>query len=321
MSPPESDSHPFLAAIQRGYQTVADPNNLLSPDQLPVTHMSHAVVRQCEKAPTSPSSQDETAQVQESSGATAAITASGRNPERENSRSPTSLLSKDVSDAQHQEPATASQKCSGSSAAHGSSTSEAPSGNTPANGNTDGGETSRNVHNSQDPPALNILVAENNTVVGAIIQLELERLGHNVCLVNDAIECDKVYSGHLLAYYQPRFYDAVLISMSLPKSDGWKAARLIRDAEAVYNLIRRRKTDHFRVPLLALSETVDERNRDLYIHEGFDGWLTKPLTLSRLKELLESLQSEELRRHSAYTPGMWHRGGWFVSRVPSVPVW
>lgn len=66
-----------------------------------------------------------------------------------------------------------------------------------------------------------------------------------------------------------------------------------------------------RVPIIAVSASLVERDRQVYIEAGFDGWIPKPISFVRLTEIMEGLVDRPVRRKNLYKPGSWERGGWF----------
>jgi DNA-binding response OmpR family regulator len=72
-----------------------------------------------------------------------------------------------------------------------------------------------------------------------------------------------------------------------------------------------------RIPIFAVSASLKESDKDVYIEAGFDGWVLKPIDFSRLSTLLSGILDDAVRNDSLYVPGQWERGGWFEERSPS----
>jgi len=66
-----------------------------------------------------------------------------------------------------------------------------------------------------------------------------------------------------------------------------------------------------RVPIIAVSATLVERERDFYIDVGFDGWILKPIPFDRLRHIMSGVDDPVARKEDLYKPGCWERGGWF----------
>ena len=73
----------------------------------------------------------------------------------------------------------------------------------------------------------------------------------------------------------------------------------------------RRSSTHGRTPVFAISASLVEKDRQLYIDCGFDGWIMKPIDFQRVRVLLDGVRSTEIRNSCLYQPGMWEQGGWF----------
>jgi len=65
------------------------------------------------------------------------------------------------------------------------------------------------------------------------------------------------------------------------------------------------------VPIIAVSASLVERERDLYIDVGFDGWILKPIAFDRLRQIMAGVADPAARKEFLYKPNSWERGGWF----------
>jgi CheY-like chemotaxis protein len=118
----------------------------------------------------------------------------------------------------------------------------------------------------------------------------------------------------------------------MPIVDGLTSAKMIRSFETTHPspfpaddepqspgssntntkpLLSRRAALNGRVPILAVSASLEERDREKYIRGGFDGWLLKPISFPRLSEIMEGIVDPQVRKENLYHPGGWERGGWF----------
>lgn len=66
-----------------------------------------------------------------------------------------------------------------------------------------------------------------------------------------------------------------------------------------------------RVPVFAVSASLLEKDAQMYIGAGFDGWIMKPINFNRLGVLFDGIQNQEVRNAATYKPGHWELGGWF----------
>lgn len=111
----------------------------------------------------------------------------------------------------------------------------------------------------------------------------------------------------------------------MPIVDGLTSTKMIRAFEQEQKpdvehgrpgLLTTLHRDH-RVPIIAVSASLVEREKDTYVEAGFDGWILKPIDFRRLETLLHGIVDEQTRDKSLYVPGQWERGGWFKSGAKS----
>ena len=165
-----------------------------------------------------------------------------------------------------------------------------------------------------DADHLQILVAEDDPVNSRIIKKRLEKSGHAVYHTINGEECASAYGE------KPALFDVVLMDMQMPIVDGLSSTKMIRSFEksrSHFDLSLRASVNG-RVPIFAVSASLVEREHQIYIDAGFDGWILKPIDFKRLKTLLAGIVEEETRNSCLYVPGEWERGGWFCKRQPSV---
>jgi CheY-like chemotaxis protein/HPt (histidine-containing phosphotransfer) domain-containing protein len=117
---------------------------------------------------------------------------------------------------------------------------------------------------------LNLLVAEDNLNNQKVIRLLLQRLG---------IEPDCVANGQqAVAAARTKTYDIIILDLHMPVMDGLEASRAIR----ALKLAKR--------PLMvALTANAFQEDHDAAVAAGMDEYLTKPITLTRLRQLLAKL--------------------------------
>jgi PAS domain S-box-containing protein len=117
---------------------------------------------------------------------------------------------------------------------------------------------------------LSVLVVEDNPTNRLVLEEMLSTLGHSVDLAHDGAEG--------VAKARTRRYDLVLMDLSMPRVDGWTATALIREDGAS------RKSR-----ILAVTAHAMTRDDPRFPTSGFDGLLTKPLTMvDVIKALLGS---------------------------------
>jgi two-component system sensor histidine kinase RpfC len=130
---------------------------------------------------------------------------------------------------------------------------------------------------------LRILVAEDNLTNQKVIAKILERAGHRPHLVEngeqalDAMEKEK--------------FDLVLLDLHMPVMGGVETAKICR--------FTRDGPSH--PPLVALTADATQESRKACEEAGFDDYLTKPVEMKKLLELLDSLAPTGRTAHGVST--------------------
>ncbi len=115
-------------------------------------------------------------------------------------------------------------------------------------------------------PALDILVADDVFQNTELLRLLLSRLGHRVTTVNDGRDAfEAVCAGS---------FDIVLLDVLMPNVNGLDATRLIRAWE--------RECERPATPIIAITASVLEADRDAAFAAGMQGFATKPVDLPSL---------------------------------------
>jgi CheY-like chemotaxis protein len=115
-----------------------------------------------------------------------------------------------------------------------------------------------------------LLVAEDNPVNQKIIERQLARLGYRADLVANGRE--------VLDALRSRSYDLVLMDCQMPELDGYQAAAAIR----------RLSGPAARTPIIALTASALESDRDRCIRAGMDDFVSKPTDPRRLATVIEA---------------------------------
>jgi len=117
-----------------------------------------------------------------------------------------------------------------------------------------------------------ILVAEDVTTNQQIIVEMINMLGHDVEIAsNGQIAVAKYKSGK---------YSLLFMDCQMPIMDGYEATRAIR----MFETERQRKP----VPIIALTAGTDKENRDQCRQAGMDGFLTKPFSISDIRNIFDT---------------------------------
>jgi PAS domain S-box-containing protein len=129
-------------------------------------------------------------------------------------------------------------------------------------------ERTRPAATSGAAHAGHVLVVEDNEVNQLVAVGMLEALGFTAEVASDGdAGARRARAGA---------FDAVLMDLQMPRVDGFTAARRIRAAEPA----------GARVPIIALTASATEGERERCLAAGMDGFLSKPLALERLGAVL-----------------------------------
>jgi PAS domain S-box-containing protein len=119
-----------------------------------------------------------------------------------------------------------------------------------------------------------VLLAEDNLVNQKVGVLMLSRLGYEVEVVGDGkAAVDAFRDGP---------YHAVLLDCQMPIMDGFEATRLIREIEG----------NNRRIPIIALTANALAGERERCLKAGMDDYLSKPINLKLLGELLAAVTAK-----------------------------
>jgi CheY-like chemotaxis protein len=122
-----------------------------------------------------------------------------------------------------------------------------------------------------------ILVAEDVETNQKIAREMLQLLDFEVEIAADGIEAvEKFKNGE---------YKLVFMDCQMPNMDGFEATTRIRAFEKSSNAIR--------TPILALTAGISERDRDRCSEVGMDGYLTKPFSISELRQAISNFIYKE----------------------------
>jgi CheY-like chemotaxis protein len=122
----------------------------------------------------------------------------------------------------------------------------------------------------RDSKDLTVLVVEDGEDTRLFMRLELESFGFIVFEAADGRSAvDVALREHP---------DVILMDLTLPLMDGFAAARLIRKSQKLKD-----------VPIIAVTAHQETDFRSGARESGFDAYVTKPLDMAWLKELIDGL--------------------------------
>ena len=133
----------------------------------------------------------------------------------------------------------------------------------------------------KNPPS--VLVAEDSTAMHEVLINQFEQLGIGVTIVSDGAQA--------VAAVENGEFDLVFMDCQMPNVDGFEATRLIRRAEM-------HGARH--VPVIAMTANAFKEDRDACLAAGMDDYLSKPVRLKSIAEMIHK----------------WHAAG---RRLPSRP--
>jgi CheY-like chemotaxis protein len=115
---------------------------------------------------------------------------------------------------------------------------------------------------------LRILVAEDNAINQQVAVGLLTKLGHRADIADDGDEAiERVAAGE---------YDLVMMDMQMPRVDGLEATRMIRALPFAKG----------KVTIIAMTANAMEGDRDACLAAGMDDYISKPIDLNRLTDML-----------------------------------
>lgn len=120
-------------------------------------------------------------------------------------------------------------------------------------------------------PGLSILVAEDNPTNQKVIEQILGRDGHKVTLAENGEQA--------LDFLEHQKFHIALFDLQMPVMGGIEAAK-------IYRMSRPRGP---RVPIVALTADATDETRSACNEAGFGGYITKPVDVRRLLEVIETL--------------------------------
>ncbi len=120
-----------------------------------------------------------------------------------------------------------------------------------------------------------VLLVDDNVVNQKVATHFLERMGITITLANDGAEAVKLFDINT--------YQLVLMDLQMPIMDGFEATRRIRDFEGWRQ----------RTPIIALTANAMAGQMERCLAAGMDGFLTKPLEIEPMREIITRYCQEE----------------------------
>jgi len=119
-----------------------------------------------------------------------------------------------------------------------------------------------------------ILVVEDNPANQMFMKVILNKMGITFDIANNGIEAIEKFKNNK--------YDFILMDENMPNMNGIEATKKIREIE------REKHLDH--TIIIALTANALDGDKDRFILAGMDYYLSKPLDIEKLKEILRKFQ-------------------------------
>ncbi|MEK4027028.1 response regulator [Pseudobacillus sp. FSL P4-0506] len=114
-----------------------------------------------------------------------------------------------------------------------------------------------------------ILLVEDNPMNRKVALFQLEKLGYTADVVTNGQEAVKKITTH--------DYALILMDIQMPIMDGIEATKAIRNSPS----------SEKRIPIVAMTANAMKSDREKYLKAGMDDYLSKPVKLEKLREVLE----------------------------------
>lgn len=121
---------------------------------------------------------------------------------------------------------------------------------------------------------LRILVAEDNLINQKLIERVLNKLGYEIDLVDNG---KKVLEKLIISVY-----DVILMDIQMPVMDGLEATKIIREIKYEQPFI------------VALTANAMPEEKDIYLKNGMDGYISKPMKVAELIEIFKIVYSRKI---------------------------
>jgi PAS domain S-box-containing protein len=128
-------------------------------------------------------------------------------------------------------------------------------------------------------PAMEVLLVEDNPVNRKVAVRLLEKQGHTVVTANNGREALEVLESLNWKV------DLILMDVQMPEMDGYQATAAIREHES---------STGGHLPIVAMTAHALDRDRERCLAAGMDAYLTKPIQLDKLFDLLERVATTGL---------------------------
>ncbi|KAF8319778.1 hypothetical protein DL93DRAFT_2225171 [Clavulina sp. PMI_390] len=167
---------------------------------------------------------------------------------------------------------------------------------------------------SGDLASLRILIVEDDLINRRVLEKRLKMRGHEVLYSTNGQEAVDMIE-------KDREFDCILMDIQMPILDGFGAAQRIREIEKAspVPLEQARLSTRLNggIPIIAVSASLQESQREFMLAKGMDAWILKPIDFTRLSVLKRGILDVKERMQELYTVGKdWEKGGWMKEATP-----
>ncbi|MEQ8189091.1 MAG: response regulator [Candidatus Eremiobacterota bacterium] len=121
----------------------------------------------------------------------------------------------------------------------------------------------------KDKNNIRILVVDDNTVNQKVVLRILRKTGYNAHAVGNGREAIKTL--------EETDYHMILMDVQMPEMDGFETTRFIRQSQS----------SHERIPIIAMTAHAMKGDRELCIESGMDDYISKPIQMQTLIDIIE----------------------------------
>jgi signal transduction histidine kinase/CheY-like chemotaxis protein len=148
--------------------------------------------------------------------------------------------------------------------------------------------TRYSLQDAREPSSsLRILLAEDNPVNQRLACRLLEKRGHSVVVAGNGLEA--------LGALEKERFNLVFMDLQMPVMDGFEATAAIRKKEVATGT---------HLPIVALTAHAMKGDREKCLEAGMDDYLTKPIRMHDLDQLLENYGARRAETAEAPEPAM-----------------
>lgn len=134
---------------------------------------------------------------------------------------------------------------------------------------------------------MRVLIAEDDLVSRKFLHKFLSQYGE--CdLVVDGLEAIDAY---MLSIKEKNSYDLICLDIMLPKVDGVKALKAIKDLEAQIGMLPENRARIIMTTALAETQIVEQA-----FEYGCDAYASKPIDIKKLTEVIEKLGFDKVKK-------------------------